>query len=90
MALYGFNPVTRAHILFYHRFGAGWNKSEFPQGWSDGDIIAAVETVANDPASSSTPTGVGRLKVKGNRNNLAIVVIVEIFSGVIVSGWPGH
>jgi hypothetical protein len=56
MALYGVNPITRAHILDNH---------------------------------TSAPTGdVGRLKVKGNRNNVPIAVIVEIKSGLIVSGWP--
>jgi EndoU nuclease-like protein len=89
VALYGVNSVTHVHILDNHRFGAGRNKSEFPQSWSDADIIAAVETVANDPASSARPTGaVGRLKVIGNRNSVVIVVIVEIASGVIVTGYP--
>jgi hypothetical protein len=89
VAVYGVNPATRAHILNSHRFGSGRNKSEFPQSWSDLDIIVAVETVANDPASSVRPTGaVGRLKVIGNRNSVVIVVIVEIASGVIVTGYP--
>jgi Bacterial EndoU nuclease len=90
MALYGVNPITRAHILDNHSFGGGnnANKTKFPQSWSDNEIIIAVEAVANDPASTSAPTGdVGRLKVKGNRNNLPIAVIVEI-GGLIVSGWP--
>jgi hypothetical protein len=66
MALYSVNQVTRAHILDNHSFGGAnnKNKSKFPQHWSDNDIIVAVEIVANDPASSSTPTGyVGRLMV---------------------------
>lgn len=89
MALYGVTPRTRAHILDNHRSGANRNKSEFPPGWSDNDIIVAVETVANDPASSARPTGaVGRLKVIGNRNRVVIVVIVEIAGGVIVTGYP--
>jgi hypothetical protein len=89
VALYGVTPRTRAHILDNHRSGANRNKSEFPPGWSDNDIIVAVETVANDPASSARPTGaVGRLKVIGNRNSVVIVVIVEIAGGVIVTGYP--
>jgi hypothetical protein len=40
-----------------HRFGTNRGKSEFPQSWSDDDIIAAIKDVANDPASIHAPDG---------------------------------
>ena len=91
MALYNVNQLTRAHILDNHSFGGAnnKNKTKFPQSWSDHDIIVAVETVANDPASSSGPiSSAGRLKVIGNWNSVMIIVIVEVAGGLIVSGWP--
>jgi hypothetical protein len=39
MAIYRVNRNTRAQILDNHRFGARRNKSEFPAGWSDNDIL---------------------------------------------------
>jgi hypothetical protein len=81
--------IARAHILDRHRHGAGQNASEFPQGWSDDEIIRAVEAVADDLASTTELTdSVGRLKVTGNRNSVEIVVIVEVAGGRIVTGYP--
>ena len=74
-----------------HRFGAGAGrgyKSEFPQAWSDDDIIDAIEAVANDPASARVPAPGGRVKVFGIRNGVLIIVIVEPTTGEVVTGYP--
>jgi hypothetical protein len=71
-----------------HRFGAGKGKSEFPQTWSDDEIIDAIEDVANDLASSHSPTARGYIKVTGNRNGVAIIVIVDPAAGVVITGYP--
>jgi Bacterial EndoU nuclease len=94
VAKYYVSPGRRVHILDGdltgggHRFGTGKAKSEFPRGWSDDEIIAAIVDVANDPASSILKTAKGRLKMIGNRNTVVIVVIVEPTSGEIITGRP--
>lgn len=87
------SAAARVHILDGdaagggHRFGAGKNKTEFPQGWSDDEIIQAIEAVANDPASAEQPVAVG-VKRAGARNRVLIVVVVDLGSGEILTGYP--
>jgi hypothetical protein len=84
----------RLHILFGdsrgggHKFGCGRGKSEFPQSWSDTDIIDAVESIANDPGAIKVQARWGRVKVTGLRKSLSVTVIVDPASGEIVTGYP--
>jgi hypothetical protein len=72
-----------------HRSGAGaGNKSEFPQSWSDDDIIRTIEEVANDPASAEEPVYGGRVRRSGFRNRVLITVVVDPSTGEIVTGYP--
>jgi hypothetical protein len=58
MSQFKVSASARTHILMGdirgggHRFGANRGKSEFPRFWPDDAIIAAIEDVANDPAST--------------------------------------
>jgi hypothetical protein len=87
------DPTTRRHILDGdasgggHKFGAGRGKSEFPRSWSDDEIIAAIEDVANDPSSVSVPVRWGRVKIHGIRRGVLIIVIAA-GTGEIVTGHP--
>jgi hypothetical protein len=93
VALYRVDSARRIHILDGdaegggHRFGTGKRKSEFPQTWSDDQIIGAIEDVANDPASSHSPSR-GSIKVTGNRNGVVIIVIVDPATADIITGYP--
>jgi hypothetical protein len=73
-----------------HRFGAGHGKAtEFPQHWSDDDIIAAIEDVANDPASLPGPPAYGGRETRlAMRNGVVIVVVMDPRTGEIVTGYP--
>jgi hypothetical protein len=94
------DAVRRRHILDGdaggpgHRFGAGQGKkSEFPQSWSDDEIIDVIEDVANDPASVSVPARWGRVKLYGIRKGVLIIVIADPSTGDVVTGypeWSGH
>jgi hypothetical protein len=90
------DPGARTHILDGdgtgggHRFGTGRGKTEFPQGWSDDDIIEAIEDVANDPGSVRSAGRYGREKVIGIRRGMLIVVIVEPATGRVVTGYPSR
>jgi EndoU nuclease-like protein len=71
-----------------HRFGAGKNKNEFPQSWSDDEIIQAIEEVANDPTSAERQQSGGRVRRAGVRNGMLIVVVVDLGTGEIMTGFP--
>lgn len=71
-----------------HRFGAGKGKSEFPQHWTDDQIISAIENVANDPQSVSSSGRGGRKVIRGVENGLLILVVVDPADGSIVTGYP--
>ncbi len=88
-------PERRVHILDGdargggHRPGRGApNKSEFPRGWSDDRIIAAIEDVANDPDSARRLEADGRTVATGRRDGVAIRVVVERDGRSIVTGYP--
>jgi hypothetical protein len=71
-----------------HRSGSGRGQaSEFPPGWSDDEIIDAIEDVANDPTSLRMPASSGRFKMIGKRKSVVIVVIVAGGSEII-TGHP--
>lgn len=88
-------PARRVHILDGnargggHRAGRGVpGKSEFPPGWSDDRIIAAIEDVANDPAARRRTEADGRTIVTGRRDGVDIRVVVERDGRTIVTGYP--
>lgn len=88
-------PARRVHILEGdargggHRPGRGIpGKSEFPAGWSDDRIIAAIEDVANDPASRRRVEADNRTVVTGRRDGVDIRVVVERDGRTIVTGYP--
>ncbi len=89
------DPGRRQHILEGdargggHRPGTGIpNKSEFPRGWSDDDIIGAIEDVANDPESARRPQPDGRTVVAGRRHGVDIRVVIDRDGRSIVTGYP--
>lgn len=88
-------PARRVHILEGdargggHRPGRGIpGKSEFPAGWSDDRIIAAIEDVANDPAARRRVEADGRTVATGRRDGVDIRVVVERDGRTIVTGYP--
>ena len=88
-------PERRLHILEGdargggHRPGRGIpSKSEFPRGWSDDRIIAAIEDVANDPASARRSEPDGRTVVTGHRQGVDVRVVIDRDGRSIVTGYP--
>jgi EndoU nuclease-like protein len=85
---------TRVHILVGdsrgggRRFGTSRGKSEFPRSWLDDDIIAAIEDVANDPASIRLTGRRGRIILIGMRKSISIMVVANPETGFIVTGFP--
>jgi hypothetical protein len=70
-----------------HKYGAGRGKSEFPQSWSDDDIIDAIESVANDPNADINPAYWFRSMKSGIRRGLKVSVIISRY-GEILTGYP--
>jgi len=69
-----------------HRFGSARpGKSEFPADWTDDEIIATIEEVANDPASQRRAS-VGDIAVEATRRSVAIRVIIR--RGIKWTGYP--
>jgi hypothetical protein len=88
-------PSVRHHILFGngasgggHKYGHGGGKSEFPQNWSDDEIIDRVESVANDPLSTSVSGRHGRVIMIGLRNLVSISVVVDRSLNFVYTGFP--
>lgn len=89
------NPDRRRHILDGDRTGGGHRpgsgasgKSEFPPGWSDDRIIAAIEEVANSPASARTLGRDNRMVVDGIRDGVTIRVVIGSDGHTVVTGYP--
>jgi Bacterial EndoU nuclease len=92
------SPARRIHILDGDATGGGHGpgrkvsgKSEFPATLSDDEIIAGIETIANDPASypgGAVPTAPGRYKAIGQIKGIRATVIVEPAIGAVISAWP--
>jgi RHS repeat-associated protein len=71
-----------------HRPGTGKpGKSEFPQGWSDDQIMHAISDIATDPSAFRKAGRGGRTIAEGMRDGINIRVIQEP-NGDIVSGFP--
>lgn len=73
-----------------HRFGTGEpDKSEFPAGWSDEQIVASVQSVARDPDPQLDTTFQrnGNWKVQGFRDGVLIDVVVDPH-GYLVTAYP--
>jgi hypothetical protein len=88
-------PDRRRHILDGDRTGGGHRpgsgapgKSEFPFGWSDDKIIAAIEDVANSPASIRTLGRDNRTVVDGTREGVNIRVIIGSDGRTVITGYP--
>jgi filamentous hemagglutinin len=71
-----------------HRFGANRGKSEFPRSWSDDAIIAAIEDVSNDPASTRMQGRGGRAILIGMRRSVSVTVVLDLADRYIVTGFP--
>lgn len=89
------SPQRRRHILDGdatgggHRPGLGLpGKSEFPRGWSDDRIIAAILDVANDPNSRRRAEADGRTVVTGTRDGVEMRVVVGRDGRSVVTGYP--
>ena len=64
-------------------------KSEFPESWTDDDIIGAIEDIANNPDSVKKGRA-GRSVHTGSVNGVDIDVIIESpeKGGGIITGYP--
>jgi hypothetical protein len=88
------SPARRVHILYGdrtgggHRFGAGKGKNEFPQSWTDDDIINTIEDVANDSGSTRLQRRAGRVIFIATRKSISISVVVDVADADIVTGFP--
>lgn len=89
------SPQRRRHILDGdatgggHRPGTGFpGKSEFPRGWADDRIIAAILDVANDPASRRRTEADGRTVVTGTSDGVEIRVVLGRDGRSVVTGYP--
>jgi hypothetical protein len=94
MSQFRVSAPARTHILIGdikgggHRFGANRGKSEFPRSWSDDAIIAAIEDVANDPASTRMQGRGGRAILIGMRRSVSVTVVLDLADRYIVTGFP--
>jgi len=86
-----------AHILTGDGPGKGghlWpgqpGKSAFPQSWDADRVLGEISDVATDPQSARSTQPDGRVRVRGTRAGVDILVIVEPPSrgGRIVTGYP--
>lgn len=91
------SPARRTHILEGDATGGGHGpgrrvsgKSEFPNALSDDDIIAGIETIANDAHSyPGVPTARGRVILRGVIQGVdTAVVVVPPPRGEIITAWP--
>ena len=64
------------------------NKTEFPSGWSDDQVINAIKDVGNDPGSSRRVQPNDRIAVTGTREGVGIEVIIEPDKTTVVTGYP--
>lgn len=78
------SQARRRHILDGdgtgggHRHGTGAKgKTAFPARWSDDKVIAAIESVANDPTSLRRVRWNGRIEIHGTRHGVDIRVIID-------------
>lgn len=91
---YVVSPGRRVHILYGdrtgggHRFGAGKGENEFPQSWTDDDIINAIEDVANDSGSTRLQRRARRVIFIATRKSISISVVVDVTNADIVTGFP--
>ncbi|MBO0882160.1 MAG: EndoU domain-containing protein, partial [Mycobacterium sp.] len=70
-----------------HRFGRGLpGKSEFPQRWTDSDVVRHVLEVAAEPDWVHFQSN-GRWKVRGERDGVEMSVIIDP-RGQVWSAWP--
>ena len=70
-----------------HRPGTGFpNKSEFPNGWSDDQIMHHISDVATDPGSMTRSGRGGDVFAVGTRNGVEIEVLIR--NGEIWTGYP--
>ena len=82
-----------------HRFGQGRpGKTEFPQSWSDADVLHHASDIATDPAAIAGASNSTRLYNRagdpirntfyGVRDGVIVKVVVEPATGRIVTAYP--
>ncbi len=91
----GISQETRQHILVGdktgggHKFGAGKDcKSEFPQGWSDGEIISSIKKVAANDNLKWKQQKNGYFVATDEVNDIKIRVVLDKEKDDIVTGYP--
>ena len=92
------DATARRHILAGDATGGGHGpgralsgKSEFPRHWIEEEVIAYIESVANDRASVRPVQSNGRIAIDGTREGVDVRVIVEPTpsgAGRIITGFP--
>lgn len=60
----------------------------FPRGWSEAQIIKAIEELAANPASVVMQTSNNSAKMRGQIRGISIEVLVEGPGGKITAGYP--
>ena len=82
-------PDRQQHILDTHGPGRNVpNKSEFPAGWTDQQVVQTVKDIANSPTSQSLPGNAGRLGIQGQRDGVDILVVIGRDGRTIVTAHP--
>ncbi len=70
-----------------HSFGAGRGKSEFPQGWSDDDIIRRVMDTARHPQTTAEQPTRPTLLAHAEHDGVCVRVVVDP-GGEVVTAHP--
>ena len=92
------DATAHRHILEGDATGGGHGpgrglpgRSEFPRHWTGEEVIAYIESVANDSDSGRPVQSNGRIAIDGTRKGVEIRVIVEptpAGAGRIITGFP--
>ncbi len=90
------DPARQTHILRGdpngsgggHAFGAGRGKSEFPQSWSDNDILRNTADIATDPNTKWIRQRNGRYYGEGIRDGVRTGVVLNSSKSKVITSYP--